>query len=559
MKNRFGLFACLALSVPLFAQIGNKPAKYWVEFTDKNDSPFCTCRPAEFLAARAIDRRTRAGIAVVENDLPVNPAYLEKLKAMGAKIHNTSRWLNAATLLTDSTTAAQIATFPFVKKVEYIGWHIKPRNKPNPPLKTRKPLTTSPKAESGDPIFGYATMQNSMLGTHFLYHLGHRGEGIWVAVMDGGFTNVDALPFFDSSAIHNRLFSGWDFVERDQNVFEDAAHGTSVLSVMAANLPGYFVGTAPDATYFCLKTEDVGGELPVEEANWIAGAEWADSIGVDIINASLGYTVFSDTSLGHRYLQLDGRTAIGSRGATIAATKGMLICNSAGNSGDEPWHYIGVPADAPGVIAVGAVDFEGRRASFSSFGPTADGRIKPDLAAPGEMLITATTNGTDLGYSSGTSVASPMLVGGLAALWGAFPEKTAAEILDAALSSADQIIRPDNALGYGIPNLAFAYLRLGGYFDGLFLNDAKTVNTVFSFARTRGELSILAVGNDFKNIHEVVLRNALGQEFRPKSLKISQQRFQVLTLSGLEQLPPGVYSVTLLREQSAARLFSIAF
>ncbi|MFN4254969.1 MAG: S8 family serine peptidase [Saprospiraceae bacterium] len=559
MKNRFGLFVCLVLSMPAFAQIGNKPAKYWVEFTDKNDSPFCTCRPAEFLSARAIDRRARAGIAVVENDLPVNPAYLEKLKATGAKIHHTSRWLNAATLLTDSTTAAQIATFPFVKKVEYIGWHIKPRNKPNPPLKTRKPLATSPKAEGGDPVFGYATMQNSMLGTHFLYHLGCRGEGIWVAVMDGGFTNVDALPFFDSSATHNRLFSGWDFVERDQYVFEDAAHGTSVLSVMAANIPGYFVGTAPDATYFCLKTEDVGGELPVEEANWIAGAEWADSIGVDIINASLGYTVFSDTSLGHRYLQLDGRTAIGSRGATIAATKGMLICNSAGNSGDEPWHYIGVPADAPGVIAVGAADFEGRRASFSSFGPTADGRIKPDLAAPGEMLITATTNGTDLGYSSGTSVASPMLVGGLAALWSAFPEKTAAEISDAAFASADQIFRPDNALGYGIPNLAFAYLRLGGYFDGLLLNDAKAVNTVFSFARSRGELSILAVGNDFKNTHEVVLRNALGQEFRPKSLKISQQRFQVLTLSGLENLPPGAYSVTLLREQSAARLFSIAF
>ena len=562
MKNLTGLLVCLAFAAPVFAQIGNKPAKYWVEFTDKDNSPFCTCRPAEFLSARALVRRARAGIAVVENDLPVNPAYLEKLKAAGAKIHHTSRWLNAATLLTDSVTARQIATFPFVKKVEYIGWHIKPRNKPNPPLKTRKPLPTSPKAKSGDPDLGWAasiSTENERLWTSFLYYTGHRGAGIWVAVMDGGFTNVDVSPFFDSSAMHNRLFSGWDFVERDQYVFEDAAHGTSVLSVMAANIPGYFVGTAPDATYFCLKTEDVGGELPVEEANWIAGAEWADSIGVDIINASLGYTVFSDTALGHRYLQLDGRTAIGSRGATIAATKGMIICNSAGNSGDEPWRHIGVPADAPGVIAVGAIDFEDKRASFSSLGPTADGRIKPDLVAPGQMVITATTNGTDLGYSSGTSVASPILAGSLAALWSAFPEKTATEILDATFASADQNNRPDNELGYGIPNLFAAYWQLGGYCDGEFCNGSRDDNSAFSFDRVRGELSFITLKNVFSDMKSVVLRNAFGQEFRPKSLKIIAQKIATLTLTGLENLPPGTYSVTLLREQSAVRLFSIAF
>lgn len=552
MKMLFSVLLCCCPFAVFFAQKTAKPAKYWVEFTDKKDSPFCVCRPAEFLSARALERRARAGIAIVENDLPVNPRNLDALRAAGARIHTSSRWLNAAAILADTAAVSRIESLPFVKKVAYIGWHINPRNKPNPPLKKRDGLAEIPKTPGADPVFGYAALQNSLLGTPFLYRTGGRGEGIWVAVMDGGFTNADALPFFDSAAIHRRLFSAWDVVEHDQYVFEDAAHGTSVLSVMAANLPGHFVGTAPDATFFCLKTEDVGGELPVEESNWIAGAEWADSLGADIINASLGYTSFSDTSLSHKHLHLDGRTAIGSRGAAIAATKGMIICNSAGNSGDEPWARIGVPADAPGIVAVGATDFDGLRASFSSLGPTADGRIKPDLAAPGDALITAGNRGASLGQASGTSVASPMLAGALASLWSLFPEKTAAEILDATFASASQSARPDNEMGYGLPNLSLAFLQLAGFTRDDFWQFAAP-GTLFAFSRERGELSFLSAADFLKKCSRVVLTDALGREFRPENCRTTPHDIATMTLSGLEKLPPGAYTATFWREKAPFR------
>jgi hypothetical protein len=523
--------------------------KYWVEFTDKNNSPYCTCRPAEFLSARALERRARAGIAIEENDLPVNPHYLKALEINGVKLHGTSRWLNAASVLADDDGAASLKNLPFVKKVEYIGRHIKYRNPPNRPTKKRKPAKSYPKP-GGDNPYGYAGLQNSLLNMAALYAAGHRGEGIWVAVMDGGFTNTDTITLFDSSALKGRLFPGWDFVERDAGLYEGAQHGTSVLSVMAGNLPGYFVGTAPDATYFLLKTEDTGGEYPIEEANWIAGAEWADSIGVDIINASLGYTHFNDTSLNHNYLKLNGRTAIASRGAKIAASKGMIVCNSAGNEGDGAWRYIGVPADAPGLIAVGAVNSEGQRASFSSLGPTPDGRIKPDLVAPGDQVVTAGNFDIQLGLSSGTSLASPMLTGALASLWSAFPDKTASEILEAVFASADQAEQPDNERGYGLPNMTAAWLQLGDFHN--------SPNT-FAFDRAKGELTFLLIGENFANDDKMELRNALGQKMGNAEFDISQNTISTLRVSGLEKLPAGFYQVVLCTKEKTERLASLVW
>lgn len=539
----------LAFSPSLFAQ-APKLNKYWVEFTDKNNTPYCVCRPAEFLSARALERRARAGIEVVENDLPVNAVYVNALKINGVKVHGTSRWLNAAAVVADSAGAAGLKKLAFVKNVGYIGRHIPAKNPPNRPPKKRSPVKAYPKPEGGGD-FGYAGLQNSLLDIPALHLAGHRGAGIWVAVMDGGFTNVDTLPFFDSVALGGRLFPGWDFVERDAAIYEGAQHGTSVLSVMAANLPGYFVGTAPDATYFLLKTEDTAGEYPIEESNWIAGAEWADSIGADIINASLGYTHFNDTTLNHRYRRLDGRSAIGSRGAAIAATKGMIICNSAGNEGDGSWHYIGVPADAPGLIAVGAVDYEMRRASFSSFGPTADGRIKPDLVAPGDQVVTAGGQGVQLGLSSGTSLASPMLAGSLAALWSAYPDKTGREILDAVIASADQSDAPDNERGYGLPNMSDAWVRLGGFHA--WAAAAKTEH-LFAFDRDKGTLTMLLLGGRYDGPERVELRNALGQSVGTFNFQWKRQSISTLTITGLDGLAPGAYQVVAMGASQTERL-----
>jgi len=558
IKNTSLIFLFFASFQPVFAQNTPVLGKWWVEFTDKNNSPYCLCRPAEFLSARSLERRSRAGIGLVENDLPVNPEYRKGLATNGVTVHNASRWLNAAAVIADSAAARALEQLPFVRRVTYLGPDIRVKNPPNRSPKTRVPLDTIPQAEGSRSTFGYASLQNSMLGIPLLHAAGHRGEGIWVAVMDGGFSNVDTLPFFDSVALNGRIFQGWDFVERDGGVYESASHGTSVLSVMAADLPGYFVGTAPEASYFLLKTEDTGGEFPVEEANWIAGAEWADSIGVDIINASLGYTTFNDTTLNHTYSQLNGRATIGARGASIAATKGMIVCNSAGNAGDEPWRHIGVPADAPGVIAVGAVQHDGALASFSSVGPTSDGRLKPELVAPGDMVVVAGNFGTELGLSSGTSLASPMLAGALAGLWSAFPEKTAAQILDVVFFTADQAGEPDNERGYGLPDMTAAWMRLAGYWlDNNAPSNAR--EGFFSFNREAGVLSFLLFSNEMEPIVEVELRDYAGRSLGAFTAVSTPARVPTLTISGLHDLTPGAYQVLVHTREGVLRLMWLAW
>ncbi len=509
--------------------------KYWIELTDKNNSPFSVNRPAEFLSLQAIERRENARIPVEESDLPVNPQYVRAVEAGGARIHGTSRWLNAVSVIADSATATSLQKLPFIKKVQYLGPHLKIRNQLNRPAKKRGVVQDYPRPGGDENPWGYATLQNSLLGIPALHAAGFRGRGIRIAVMDGGFTGTDTLPFFDSLALNGRLVAGKDFVELDTSLFESAQHGTSVLSVMAACLPGYFTGTAPEATYFLLKTEDTGGEFPIEEANWVAGAEWADSAGVHIINASLGYTAFNDPALGHFYHELDGKTAIASKGASMAASKGIIVCNSAGNEGDGAWRHTGVPADARGIIAVGAVDNSGSRAVFSSVGPTADGRIKPDLTAPGDMVVVAGEKGIDLGLSSGTSLASPMLAGSIAALWSAFPEKTAAEITDAVFATADQALQPDNERGYGLPDMTQAWLQLGGF----------TGNGVpCSFDRTRGKLDVLL---NFRPSGELKaeLRNQTDQVISNYSVNCNREQLPTLTLGSLHLLPAGIYHLIL--------------
>lgn len=531
--------------------------KYWVVFTDKNNSPHCLCRPAELLGPRALERRHRAGIALDETDLPVNPVYLARLTTAGATIHLASRWLNAAAVIADSTTAERLKMLPFVDTVQYLGPDLRIRHEPNPPAPKRRRQPDPPQLPASGNPYGYSALQNSLLNLPMLHFAGHRGSGIHVAVFDGGFTDADVLPFFDSVALGGRLFQSRDFVERDNHVFEAAGHGTSVLSVMAANVPGYLVGGAPEATYFLFKTEDTGGEFPIEECNWVAAAEYADSMGIDIINASLGYTTFNDSTLNHSFRVLDGRTAIGSRGAAMAARKGMIVCNSAGNSGDEPWTYLGVPADAPGVVAVGAVSPDGSRATFSSQGPTADGRIKPDLMAPGETVVVAGDTGTDLGLSNGTSLASPMLAGALAALWSAFPNKTATEILDAAFVSADQTLAPDTLRGYGMPDMARAWLTLGGYLHGDVLNNARA--GFFAFDRDAGALSFLLFGNTGAAPPEIELRNLFGQKMQTGAVTWRNNNVVSLKIEGLNSLAPGFYQVVSRAKGAPVRLVSLVW
>lgn len=539
------------LALPsLTALAQRKPGlgKYLVTFDDKSGSSYSTDRPWEFLSPRALERRWRAGIVVDSTDLPVSRHYLDQLKNAGARIHHTSRWLNAATVVADSATAVRLAAIGGVGRVQYLGRHILPKNPPNRPPRRRSPLGDYPRAGNGSEALGFAGLQNSLLNQPFLYYAGYRGRGIWVGVLDGGFSQTDTLSLFDSLALHHRLFEGWDFVEGDRGVYEGAQHGTAVLSVMGGNLPGYFVGMAPEATYFLLKTEDTAGEYPVEEANWIAGAEWADSVGIDIINASLGYTVFNDTTLNHRFADLDGRSSIGARGAGMAVKKGMIVCNSAGNSGEEAWKYVGVPADAWGVVAVGAIRADGARAAFSSIGPTADGRIKPDLMAPGEEVVAAGGSGVQLTLANGTSMASPMLAGGLAALWSAFPQLPALDILEAVFRHASRLELPDNELGYGVPNLARSWLDLRGYGrqgyvgngrSGFFANPVSDILQVLHFEPLPAE------------IIRVELWSITGERQTIPASEIRQSTIEEIEMRLAARRPAGSYTLRFVHAEGA--------
>lgn len=429
---------------------------FWVELTDKDQTPFSVFRPQEFLSPRALNRRQRMGIAIERNDLPIDPAYIQTIEQMGAPVHARSKWFNSLAIHTNDTALLQqINALPFVKRIRPLGYH---RPIGQPELSDKRPKVNTKKHTNN--YYGEALNQIRMLGGDVLHSFGYAGEGVHVAVFDGGFTDVHRMHAFDSLYAHDRLLGTHDFVENDEQVYESSHHGTNVLGTMATNMPYLMVGTAPEASYYLFKTEDVKGEFRIEEFNWVAALERADSLGVDVVNSSLGYTGFGDTLMSYKYHQLNGQTALISRGANVGASKGLLIVNSAGNEGSGSWHYIGTPADAPGVLSVAAVRPNGKRASFSSWGPTPDGRIKPDVAAQGRFTVVPSTNKYDISRTNGTSFSSPVMAGMVASLRGAFPQLTSEELKQAIRQSGSIATEPDSSLGYGIPNFFFAYISL---------------------------------------------------------------------------------------------------
>jgi len=430
------------------------PNTFLVEFTDKNDNGFSLDKPEEFLSARAIERRQRYNISLTEQDLPVTKAYVDSLEALGFEIYAVSKWLNHAVVYTeDSTLLEKIPELSFValnptaeeledndkkenEKPEYVKIKIKKEN---------------------ETVFDYGSgeTQIGMLNAHYLHNRGFQGQGMLIGILDAGFYKADELPAFDSAFANEQIVGYKDCVARDGEVFSDGSHGMMVLSTIAANMPGKLVGTAPKADYLLVRTEDGDSEYMVEEYYWITGAEFADSMGVDVINTSLGYTEYDDGN-NHTYESLDGNTAPITIASNIAADKGILLVTSAGNEGADPWRHISAPADAHGVLTVGSVTSSGKLSSFSSRGPSADGRIKPDVMAQGSFAFVQGTGG-NVTFSFGTSFSGPIMTGAITSLWQAFPEFTAEQIKQVVRLSAHQYDKPDNDYGYGIPDFSYAY------------------------------------------------------------------------------------------------------
>jgi subtilisin family serine protease len=295
-----------------------------------------------------------------------------------------------------------------------------------------------------------------MLGTDHLHALGYTGKGVWIAVLDAGFSRVDSLPAFADLISDGRLLGTRNFVNDLPVMRESSSHGMNVLSSMAGMWEGNLVGTAPHASYFLCMTEDPVRETRIEEIAWIEAAEYVDSLGFDVINTSLGYSDFDGTAYDYSYSDMDGQTTFISRAAALAASRGMIACNSAGNEGNDPWFYITAPADANGILTVGAVDIDRNIAAFSSRGPSYDARIKPDVAAQGVQCILQSVSG-GLAVGSGTSFSSPILAGSVASLWQAYPGMSAGEMIHWVRQNGDRSLNPDATYGFGIPDVAKAY------------------------------------------------------------------------------------------------------
>jgi serine protease AprX len=429
---------------------------FWVYFTDKTGNGYSLEQPGDFLSERSIQRRAWQGLAVDERDLPVTAGYLEQLRGNGAEIKHVSRWLNGVALVhADSLLFRELLTLPFTDTVPW-----EPDDKqhyfpaPDGTERFAPPLSIPPGFNYGPSID-----QAAMLGVDHLHELGYTGKGVWIAVLDGGFQNVDSLPAFESLISDGRLMGSRNFVNELPVMRVNSSHGMNVLSTMGSIWEGNLVGTAPHASYYLCMTENPFQETRLEEIAWIEAAEFVDSLGYDVINTSLGYSDFDGEVYDYTYREMDGRTTFISRAASLAASRGMIACNSAGNQGSDPWFYITAPADATDILTVGAVDSEKMIASFSSRGPTYDARIKPDVVAMGYRSVVQILNG-GLALGSGTSFSSPILAGAVASLWQAYPGMSALEMIRWIRQNGDRQKNPDVIYGFGVPDVVKTYWNI---------------------------------------------------------------------------------------------------
>lgn len=440
------LLLVLCLSSILKAQEG-----YFVTFTDKNNTPYSIDKPSEFLSQRAIERRTKQAISITEQDLPVNPEYIDSLKKADIDVRHSSKWFNAVIVFSGNTTLMDT-----LDRVSFIHSVEKTKPAASAPSQINKFEESFPKLKSSNTdIYGDAWDQIRTINGHLLHQQGYTGKGMHIAVIDAGFKSVDNLPLFQHLWDNDQILGTKDFVNPLSNIFAEDTHGMNVLSIIGGEMPNEYTGTAPDANFWLLRTEDAYSETPIEPDYWICAAEFADSAGVDIINTSLGYYEFDVPTLSYTRLDMDGSTRI-SQASEIAAAKGMVLVTSAGNEGNNYWHYIAAPADARNILSVGAIAADSTKASFSSYGPTFDGRIKPEVSAMGVSIAVQNTTG-GISRGNGTSFSAPVIAGMVACLWQAYPGKTASEIREIVISSANQSNIPDNELGYGIPNFELAY------------------------------------------------------------------------------------------------------
>ena len=471
---------------------------YFVQFTDKENSTFSLSNPREYLSEKAVERRIRTGLGFDSLDIPVNGTYIQQVLQQGnSNLLLKSKWFNSITVeLLDTAIAAawklQVEALPCVFQVKSL---------PSVPLE-KISIHKGTQSEEGmvsDDFYGPSFRQTEMLNGHLLHQLGLNGQGMDIAVFDGGFRFADVLPAMAHLFEEGRIIETHDFLNfTAPNVFDASTHGTMVLSHMAGIMQDSLYGTAVEANYYLFQTEDVFREVRLEEDTWIQAAEWADSIGIDVINSSLGYSLFDEDYMNYSTSDMNGSTTRISQAAEICALKGTLVVNSAGNSGDDQWHVITAPSDAEHVLCIGAVDLNGTHASFSGYHPPGLNDVKPNIVAMGRQTVYAASDST-IARGNGTSFSSPIIAGMAATLWQAFPTATNMDIFNAIEQSASLYSTPNDSMGYGIPDFWKAFVNLSNQ-----IYSQPNEHSVLVFPQpSDGQFEIRVEGNfpDANNYH----------------------------------------------------------
>lgn len=522
-----------------------------VELKDKKGTTHSLSNPSTYLSAKSIDRRTRQKIAIDSTDLPVSAAYLDSLRSVpNVTVINVSKWLNQVLIqTTDAAALTRINDFPFVKTVKEVGPVAKPSTQEPvfkkidetvTPATNRVTQTNSINALS----YGSAYNQIHLHEGEYLHDVGFTGRGITIALLDGGFQSYKTNRAFDSVRLDNRILGEWDFVDNHANVNDNHYHGANCFSIIASNLPGELVGSAPHASFWLLRTENTAGEYPVEMQNWAAGAEFADSVGADMISSSLGYQDFDDPQFDHLYPERDGNTSIVTRAADLAANKGMIVVNGAGNYGamGNQMRFVSCPADGDSVLAVGGTDVNGNIWSGSSWGPNGKGDIKPNVVSVGQGTVYANIAG-QVAAGNGTSYACPNMAGLIACLWQAYPEFTNMEIIDFVQRSSNRYQDPDDRFGYGIPNFEMAFFLLAAEREaranpgGLGNKWLKAYPVPFE-----GSLSVI-IKAPVDGRASLQLFDILGKLIQAKTIDVTTDQLYVVKFDRVTGLPKGMYFV----------------
>lgn len=522
MRNLFYLFF---IFFTLNVSANEDAFRYRIVFKDKGGDKNIKKNVPQ-LSEVALAKRYLWNIQIDSTDYPIYKLYTDVLNKAGYKIVTSSRWMNSVVV---SATADSLSdffkTFRFVKDAKLVWVAGKEVSKTE---KKKSGKFNALRADSSN-VFGKTLTQNNLLGIPPLHSAGYRGKGVMIALLDAGFLNADSSKWFTKT----NILACKDFIYPPSSIFDGHYHGSAVLSTLAADSQFVYTGIAPESDYLLLRTEDVDSEFPIEEDYWAAAIEFADSMGVDIVSSSLGYNRFDSLSMSYNQSQLDGKTAFISKVAAMAVNKGLLVVCSAGNDGNNSWKKISFPADVDGVLSVGSVNSSNQQSSFSSIGPSSDGRIKPDVVAMGggTSIIDPITGNVKSG--SGTSYSAPLVSGLAACIKQAFPALSSKELIQEIIKSGDKAEYPDSLYGFGMPNAYKIWLSLSEY------PLKKDIPDWFCYPNPADNRLYIANFSGADNKIKCLVYDLTGKKIKEDSFN---GQYHMLDLSGFAQ---GIYVVTL--------------